>query len=445
LTRRSEPRQIVNAWCLYDWANSAFATTILAAVLPVYFRKVSAVGLAGAGDNFATSVWGYTSAASMLLVAVLSLLLGPLADAGSSKKRFLAAFAAVGAVFSALLAVTGFGDWLETAAFFVLAEIGFAVGEVFYDAMLPHIAGPAEIDAVSSRGYAMGYVGGGILLAVNILMIRLLPQATPPGGGEAVPLLGMRLSFLSVGIWWGAFSIPLFRRVPETGGERRAPAGRNPFSVSVRRLRATFSGIRAYRPLFLFILAFWFYNDGIGTIIKMATAYGDEIGIGILDLVGALLLTQFIGIPCSLAFGRLAGRIGAKRAILLGLAAYTAITFGGFFMTRAVHFWILAAAVGVVQGGTQALSRSLFGSMVPRERSAEFFGFYNISGKFAGILGPAVFALVGQIGGSSRTGILSLAAFFVVGAILLVKVDVEEGRRTAQTVSSAGGGNGSAG
>jgi UMF1 family MFS transporter len=426
----AESKKIINAWCLYDWANSAFATTVMAAVLPIYFRNVSAAGLAGQGTHLATSAWGYTTALAMLLVAVLSLLLGPIADYGSSKKRFLAVFAAVGIVFSSLLAVTGFGDWVQVAVFFTLAEIGFAVGEVFYDAMLPHIAGPGRIDAVSMRGYALGYLGGGLLLALNILMIWILPKTVPPAGGDPVPLAGMRLSFLSVGLWWGVFSIPLFRRVPEIGGENRVLRGRNPVRVSLERLRSTFSQIRAYRPLFLFILAFWCYNDGIGTIIKMATAYGDEIGIGVLDLIGALLLTQFVGIPCSLAFGRLAARIGAKRSILIGLAVYIGITVGGYFMTRAAHFWILAGMVGVVQGGTQGLSRSLFGSMVPKERSAEFFGFYNISGKFAGILGPVVFGLAGQIGGTSRVGILSLVVFFAVGAALLMRVDVEEGRRT---------------
>lgn len=426
-----DSRKIINAWCLYDWANSAFATTVMAAVLPVYFRNVSASGLEGHGTHLATSVWGYTTSFAMLLVAVLSLLLGPVADYGSSKKRFLAVFAAVGIAFSSLLAATGFGDWIQVAVFFTLAEIGFAVGEVFYDAMLPHIVGPGRIDAVSMRGYALGYLGGGLLLGLNILMIWFLPKTVPPGGGEAVPLTGMRLSFLTVGLWWGLFSIPLFRRVPEIGGENRRLRGLNPVRLSIGRLRSTFSRIRAYRPLFLFILAFWFYNDGIGTIIKMATAYGDEIGIGTLDLIGALLLTQFVGIPCSLAFGRLAARIGAKRSILIGLAAYIGITIGGVFMTRAAHFWILAGMVGVVQGGTQGLSRSLFGSMVPKDRSAEFFGFYNISGKFAGILGPAVFGLAGQIGGTSRAGILSLVAFFAIGAVLLTRVDVEGGRRAA--------------
>jgi MFS transporter, UMF1 family len=424
--------KIIRAWCMYDWADSAFATTILAAVLPVFFRRVSAVSLAGMQSHLSTSIWGYTSALAMLASAGLSLVFGPVADYGSAKKRLLAVFAGIGIVFSSLLALTGAGDWLWVAFFFLLAEIGFSVGEVFYDAMLPHIAPAGTIDAVSARGYAMGYVGGGILLAINIAMIAFLPKTVLSQGGDPVPLIGMQLSFVSVGVWWGVFSIPLFRTVPEMGGENRSLRGENLVGLAFRRLSSTFSRIRQYRQLFLFILAFWFYNDGVGTIIKMATAYGDELGIGVMDLVGALLLTQCIGIPCSIAFGRLAGRIGAKRSILIGLAAYAVISIGGFLMTRALHFWILAAMVGVVQGGTQALSRSLFAAMVPRARTAEFFGFYNISGKFAGILGPAVFAFVGQLGGTSRLGILSLLVFFGIGGALLWRVDVEAGRRAAE-------------
>jgi len=421
-------QKTVNAWCMYDWANSAFATTIIAALLPIFFRRVSTALLPPDQHHIATSIWGYISALSMLLVAFLALILGPVADYGSAKKRFLAVFAGIGVLFTSLLALTGVGDWLWTAAFFILAEIGFAVGEVFYDAMLPAIAGPDEIDAVSARGYALGYLGGGILLGLNIVMIWFLPKTLIHPGAEPVPLLGMQLSFLSVGVWWGAFSVPIFRRVPETGGENRRLLGENFTAIAFRRLRVTFSQIRRHRQLFLFILAFWFYNDGIGTIIKMAAAYGDEIGIGVMDLIGALMLTQIVGIPFSIGFGKLAGRIGAKRCILIGIGAYVLISIGGFFMVRAVHFWILAGMVGLVQGGTQALSRSLFGAMVPRSKSAEFFGFYNISGKFAGILGPAVFGLVGQLGKTSRLGILSLVIFFVVGGILLYRVDVEEGK-----------------
>ncbi len=414
---------------MYDWANSAFATTVMAAVLPIFFRNVAAVTLPTSQHQLATSIWGYTTAIAMFFVAILSLLLGPISDYSASKKKFLAIFAGIGITATSFLAFSGVGDWIWVAVLFILGNIGFAGSEVFYDSLLPHIARPEEIDRVSTKGYAFGYIGGGILLAVNVGMIWVLPKITILPGGESVSLLGMRLSFLSVGLWWAFFSIPLFRNVPEPlGGKTTPTVGENPFMVAGKRLYTTFRDIQRYKQLFIFIIAFWFYNDGIGTIIKMATAYGDEIGIGTIDLIGALLLTQIVGVPFSLWFGRLAESISVKKAIFVGLGVYVMISVGGYFMTKAVHFWILAFMVGLVQGGTQGLSRSLYASMVPKKKSAEFFSFYNISGKFAGILGPAVFGLVGQIAGSSRLGILSLIFFFVVGGFLLFKVNVEEGK-----------------
>ena len=412
---------------MYDWANSAFATTVMAAVLPIFFRNVSAVTLSDTQHHLATSVWGYTTAAAMMVVAALSLILGPVADYGSSKKRFLAVFVGIGAISTCLLTLTGKGDWIWVSVLFILGNIGFAGGEVFYDSMLPHIARPGEIHRISTKAYSLGYVGGGLLLAFNIGMIWILPKITVAPGSTAVPVIGMQLSFLSVGVWWMVFSLPIFRRVPEPGGVRIGLGGENPLMVAGRRLSVTFRELRRYKQLFLFLIAFWFYNDGIGTIIKMAAIYGNEIGIGTMDLVGALLMTQVLGIPFTIGFGKLAGRIGAKLSILIGLIVYVMISAGGYFMTRAIHFWILALFVGMVQGGTQALSRSLFGRMVPKMKSAEFFAFYNISGKFAGVMGPAIFGLVGQLAKTSRLGVLSLILFFLVGGILLLKVDVEKG------------------
>ncbi len=401
--------------------------------MPIFFRNVAAVTLPETQHHLATSLWGYTTAIAMAIVAVLSLILGPVSDYASSKKRLLAVFVGVGVLSTSMLTFTGPGDWVWVAVLFILGSIGAEGGEVFYNAMLPHIAHPGEIDRVSSRGYALGYVGGGILLAVNLVMIGLLPKTVTTPGADAVPVLGMRLSFLSVAVWWVVFSIPLFRRVPEPRGVRVGLAGENPLLVAGRRLSRTFREMRRYRQLFLFIIAFWFYNDGIGTVMKMAVAYGDEIGIGTLDLVGAILLTQAVGVPFTILFGRLAGRIGAKKGILSGLGIYMLIAIGGYFMTRAIHFWALACLVGVAQGGSQALSRSLYASMVPKKKSAEFFSFYNISGKFAGVMGPAVFALVGQLAGTSRLGVLSLIFFLVVGGVLLSFVDIEEGRKAAKS------------
>ena len=416
---------MIHAWCMYDWAISGFHTTVMAAILPIFFRNVAAATLPSTQHHLATSIWGYTAAIAMLFVAVLSLLLGPLADHAHTKKRFLAFFSGIGVLFTACLALTGTGDWLWVSLFFIAANIGSAGSEVFYDALLPHISPPGEIDRISARGYTMGYLGGGILLAVNIGMMMMLPRTPIASVGEGVPLLGMKLSFLSVALWWGLFSFPLFRRVPEPVGIRTGLSDINPMTVSIRRLSSTFRELRAYRQLFLFILAYWFYSDGIGTIMKMATAFGDEIGIGIPDLVGALMLTQVVGVPMTFAFGRLSDRIGAKKCILIGLGVYTLVCIGAFFMVTALHFWMLALFVGIVQGGTQALSRSLYGSMIPKEKSAEFFSFYAISGKFAGIMGPALFGFASQLSGTSRLGILSLILFFGIGGLLLCKIDAQ--------------------
>jgi UMF1 family MFS transporter len=387
----------------------------MAAVLPIFFRKIAW----GQTGNLPTAIWGYTTTLAMLLSAGLALVFGPIADSRGRKKRYLLIFTILGALASSLTGLAGFGDWIWVVVFFILADIGFSTGEVFYDSLLPHLAPAGEIDRISSRGYALGYLGGGLLLVLNAAMIALLPKTLSPSG-EYLPVWGMRLSLMSVGIWWALFSIPIFKRVPEPPFEAQ-PQG-SKLLTALGRLARTFGEIKRYRNTFLFILAFWLYNDGIGTIIIMATAYGDEIGIGTLHMLGALLLTQFIGIPCSIAFGRLAGRIGAKRGILIGLAVYLGIAVGGFFISRAWHFWVLAACVGLVQGGTQALSRSFFATMIPKSRSAEFFSFYTISGKFAGILGPTVFALTSQLAGSSRFGILSLVLFFLAGGAILIRV-----------------------
>jgi len=417
-------KKIINAWCLYDWGNSAFSTTVEAAVLPVYFASVVAADLPG---NTATVYWGYAAAFALLVSALLAPILGSIADYTGSKKRLLAWFAGVGIIATAVLFLVDRGDWQLALGCIIVGSIGFAGAAIFYDSLLPHIAGPDEIDYVSSKGYALGYLGGGLLLAVNIAMIQLLPGT-----------LGARLSFLSVALWWGAFTVPLLRRVPEPAANTAGiGVGVNPVKAGFTRLGQTFRHLRRYRQLFLFLVAFWLYNDGIGTIIKMATIYGAEIGIGQLDLIGALLMTQFVGIPFSLLFGKFGSRIGTKRAIMLGLAWYTLISIAGYFMTVAWHFWALAFAVGMVQGGTQALSRSLFGRMAPKARSAEFFGFYDVSSKFAGIAGPAIFALVGQLTGSSRLSIVSLIIFFIGGILLLTRVREDEGIRVADEENRA--------
>jgi len=421
--------KIINAWCMYDWANSAFATTVMAAVLPTFYSAVAGAGLPG---NTATVYWGYTASISLLINAVMGPILGAVADYLGAKKRFLALFAVFGIFFTTLLVLVGTGQWLLASVLYTLSYISFGGANVFYDSLLPHIAKPKDIDYVSSKGYALGYLGGGILLAINIVMILFWDKIGLPSQAMA-----SRLSFVSVGIWWAVFSIPILRTVPEPPVPEIEGPRLNPFQVAFQRLSNTFRDVRQYSELTKFIVAFWLYNDGIGTIMKMATIYGAEIGIGQTDLIAALLLTQFIGIPFSLLFGKLPKFLGRKRSIYLALGVYTLISVGGYFMNTAWHFWLLAAMVGLVQGGSQALSRSLFGVMVPKARSAEFFGFYDVSSKFAGIVGPALFALVGQLTGTSRLSIVSLVIFFVVGGLALTRVNEEEGIRVARAANAA--------
>ncbi len=422
-------RRQVNSWSLYDWANSAFATTIMATVFPIFYSSVAGKNLPG---NLATVYYGYTAAIAMLLIAVAAPVIGAISDYTGMKKRFLAGFAILGMFFTAMLYFVGQGDWQKASIFFILGNIGFSAANIFYDGFLPHVATKGDIDQVSTKGYALGYLGGGLLLAVNLAMIM-----KPALFGLPNAEMASRWSFVTVAIWWGVFSIPLFRYVREPKVARARGENPNPVRAGFDRLRKTMREVRQYRQLVIFILAFWIYNDGIGTIIKMATIYGKEIGIGTTDLIGAILAVQFIGIPCAFLFGRLARIIGAKRSVLFGLAVYALISVGGYFMQTALHFWILAVMVAVVQGGTQALSRSIYGNMVPKTKSAEFFGFYNVSSKFAGIVGPAVFAIVGQLMGSSRLSIVVLVVFFVAGGTLLSIVNVDEGVAVARTEDAA--------
>jgi MFS transporter, UMF1 family len=431
-------RPELRAWAMYDWAASAVQTTIMVAVFPIYFVKVAGAGLVEGG---ATQRLATVNTIALVIIALLSPILGAVSDFRASKKRFIAGFQAIGvaAIVGMFLIHTGdigLASWL-----FILALIGVTGSFVFYEALLPHLAKPNEIDRISTAGYAMGYIGGGILLALNLAWIQKpawfgLPSH--PGMTESEATLPARLAFVSVALWWVVFSLPLFRRVPEPPA-RLEPAerrGENPVRVAFERLGETFRELRGYRQAFLMLAAFLIYNDGIQTIIKMATAYGTELGIGQSALIAAILLVQFVGIPCSFLFGTLAGRIGAKQSLFLGLLVYTVISILGYFMKTATHFFILAGLVGLVQGGTQALSRSLFASMIPQHKSGEFFGFWSVFEKFAGIFGPLIFAGTIAATGSSRNAILSVIAFFAVGAAILAFVDLEEGKREAQAADA---------
>ena len=643
---QQEYNRRIRAWTLYDWANSAFATTILAAVLPIYYSQVAGASLSS--PAIATAYWSRGLSIAILIVAVISPVLGTISDIMRGKKRFMAVFAGLGILSTGLLVLVGTGDWMLASILFILGRIGFSGANVFYDALLPHVARAEDQDRVSTRGFAMGYLGGGILLAINVVMIQAFPGT-----------LGSRLSFLSVAIWWGVFSIPIFLRVPEPpAATEELSRGENVVSASIKRLWETLKDIRQYRELFKYLLAFILYVDGIGTIIGVAAIYGAELGFDTVSLILALLLVQFVGIPFSLIFGRLpsstdkrrpfylafiifnmialplvgiggayllsgdtigslpppyestaasvgqgtylaedsnitytgawessevpaetlggaeaavyvstsesgarydlpfvgqnvtilfsigpdygiwavhldgqpllddsgepvlidgynstlryeetqtieietpgeyvlslvntgemnpegqgtvmsfaevevlppvrqsnlvmilglilvvelvilllawllgkplftglAERMNTKNSILLSLLVYSLIAIWGFFLDSVIEFWFLAMMVAVVQGGSQALSRSLFASMSPASKSGEFFGMFGVMEKFSPILGPLVFAFAATTFGSSRPAILTLIAFFVIGGYLLTRVNVEEGRRVAQ-------------
>ena len=420
-------RRATRSWCFYDWANSAFATTVMAALFPPFFRELAIA--AGRGEAEATALWGYVTAGALLLIALTAPVLGAMADAAGSRKRFLGFLAGVGILATGLFATLGSDGWRTAALLYVAANFGFAGSIIFYESLLPGLAQGRDMDRLSAQAYGLGYAGGGLLLVLNLLWVMHPEWFNMPDTGFAV-----RASFVSVAVWWGLFSLPLFKYVPEPpvtplgGSADSRPA----LTRGFRRLASTLREISRYRQLLIFLAAYWIYNDGIGTIVKMATAYGSEIGIGMTDLIGALVLTQAVGIPFAVLFGRLARRIGPKRSILLALLVYLIISIFGFFLNSSSQFYVLAGLVGTVQGGAQALSRSLFASMVPRHRTSEFFGFYSSSGKLAGVAGPLVFGLVSQGTGTSRLGILSLIFFFAVGGWLLTRVDVAAGQAAAR-------------
>jgi MFS transporter, UMF1 family len=637
-----EYRRRIRAWTLYDWANSAFATTILAAVLPVYYSQVAGSTLAS--PAIATALWTTTLSVSLVIVAILAPILGTVSDVMRGKKRFLSIFVGLGVVGTGLLVLVGSGDWLLASIFFLVGRVGFAAANVFYDALLPHVAREEDRDRVSTAGYATGYLGGGLLLAINIVMIFVI-------GDE----WGARLSFLSVAVWWAVFSIPILRIVPEPPSAAVRDPSVSVVRASFARLRGTLANLRRYKELFKYLIAFLVYNDGIGTIIGVAVIYGAELGFGSIELVAAILLVQFVGIPFALVFGRIPSRderrravflafvvynivalplvgmvggavldddvIGAakpetvdtasalgegeygidartvalvgdwtvrsadelgagagssyafaaapgarfdfafngqlvevtyargpdrgdwavlidgdpvieddeplviegynsverfgetvavdagsvdehvlsivatadrdedatgtvvavgevevlptprtsnlgtilglllviefvglgfallagdrlfgraverfdtKRTIVLALVAYAIIAVWGFFLDAVIEFWFLAWMVAVVQGGSQALSRSLYAGMSPAAESGEFFGFFSVMEKFSAILGPLVFAGAVALFDSSRPAVLGLIVFFVAGIVLLQRVDVDEGRRVAR-------------
>jgi len=408
---------------MYDWANSAFATTVMAAFFPIFFKEYWANSN---NPSESTFYLGMANSIASIIIAVLAPFLGAIADRGTAKKKFLTFFAFLGIIMTGALWIVAQGLWQIAVLFYVVASIGFTGGNIFYDSLLLTVAPEKKVDYISSLGYALGYVGGGLLLLLNVGMY-LKPELF----GIPDEVTAIKLSFITVAAWWALFSIPILLFVKEPRIYRSVSFPRA-VRLGWRQFLDTFQDIKHLKVVGLFLLAYWFYIDGVDTIVKMAVDYGKSLNFGNNVLITALLLVQFVAFPAALIYSWFASKIGIKQAILVAILAYSIITFFGYFMTQEWHFYVLAIMIALFQGGIQALSRSFYSRIIPEKKSAEFFGFYNMLGKFAAVLGPAMMGTVTMITGTARIGILTLLILFAVGAILLFKVDREEGERMAR-------------
>ncbi len=413
------------AWAFYDWANSAFAASVMAAFFPVFFREYWNVDSDASQSTFRL---GIANSLSSLVVVLLAPILGAIADQGGKRRQFLFTFAFLGILMTGCLYMVERGDWMLAMLVYVLATVGFSASNTFYDSLLVDITTADNVDFVSALGYSLGYLGGGLLFAFNIYMVVSPETFNLPDSTTAV-----RYAFLSVALWWALFSIPTLLFVKEqprttyARGWRAVTAGYHQLAQTVRQ-------VRQLRPTLLFLVAYWLYIDGVDTIVRMAVDYGLALGFASNSLLMALGITQFVGFPSAIAFGKIGARFGARTGIYIGLGVYTAVTLWGYFMQDVWEFYVLAVAIGLVQGGVQALSRSFYSRIIPKNKAAEFFGFYNMLGKFAAVIGPALMGWVGVLTGTPRASILSLILLFAAGGFLLSRVDVDAAQRAAQAL-----------
>jgi UMF1 family MFS transporter len=412
---RSRP---VLAWAFYDWANSAFALAVLTAFVPV---MLAGTWNDGAPSTVTTFRLGLANGLASLIVVLLAPMLGAMTDQARQRKPWLALFTVLGIVTTMLLGGIGPGDWQFAMLFFVLASVGFFAANSLYDAMLIDVAEPETFDRVSAFGYGLGYLGGALLFTVSVILL-----ARPATFGLESQSAAIQVTFVLVGIWWGVFSLPLLLWVKERHTGPPPVAGA--FLAGLRQLRGTVRSLGADRNLLWFLAAYWLYIDGVYTIIKMAVDFGLSQGLSATDVTGAILLTNFIGFPAAIGFGALGQRLGARQAIYLALGVYIVATLLAVFLTTAVEFYALAATIGLVQGGVQSLSRSLYARLIPPEKSGEYFGFFNMLGKFSSILGPVLAGTAALVTGSQRVGILSILVLFISGLWLLTRVRVPAAR-----------------
>ena len=405
-------RQVV-AWALYDWGNSAFALSVLAVLVPLFLGLYWSAGDDGAAVT-ARLTWATASAS--LIVSVLAPVLGAIADSGGYRKRFLFILAVVGAVTTASLSLVGEGAWPLALFLFALASVGYYSANVFYDSLIIDVSEPQHYSLVSSLGFSLGYFGGASLLGLHVWMLK-----SPPEFGFNDSIGVVKFAFVSVGAWWLIFLVPLMLVVREgkastagTGGTVRA---------AYHALAETFRQIRQYRNVFVFLIAYWLYIGGLFAVIFMAVNYGQRLGFSETDLVLALLITNFVGFPATLAYGFLGHYIGPKKAIYLGLAVYIGVAVYASLLEDVSQFYAMAITIGLVQGGVQGMSRSLYASLIPAEQAGEFFGFYNMLTKFAHVLGPVLIGIVGFFFVNPRFILLAILPLFVLGAIALMRVN----------------------
>lgn len=413
----------VFSWALYDWANSAYATIVLTVFFPLVFSNY---WFTGTGSENSTTPLGIANAVASLVIVVLALVLGAIADKGGVKKLFLFMFLSIGVVFVSALYFVSQGEWLLALCIYVLAGIGFSGANIFYDALIVDISKADNFDSVSAFGYALGYLGGGLALVVAIVL-----STFPTAFGFDSTSQAMLASFVMVGLWWAGFSIPLFRQVAETRADRVIGFSRVVKS-GLGQLMATFKEVRQLKVVLLFLLAYWFYIDGVATMIRMSMNYGVRMGFDQMSLVQALLVTQFVGFPAAIIYGKLGEKFGTKLGLYFAIVVYMLVTGYAYFMDEVAEFYTLAIVVGLVQGGIQSLSRSFYARIIPKSKSAEFFGFFNMMGKFAAVLGPLLMALVSSVSGDPRLSILVIIVLFAIGGTLLFFVDEKEGQRIAR-------------
>ncbi len=422
IVKKLKLTQAEKSWVLYDVANSAFILIIVTTIMPIFFKDIASKGIA---DAISTANWGFANAFASLVLAIMAPLIGTIADFQGMKKRFFIFFLLMGVIFTLFLTTITQGRWLFCLTIFVFARIGYSGANLFYDAFLVDVTEKKHMDWISSCGYAWGYIGGAIPF---IVVIGLVIYGMSAGGSSAIPVFSAKAAFVIVAVWWATLSVPMLKNVHQVYYIPKAP---NPLKESILRLYTTFKEIRKYKNAFLFLLAYFFYIDGVNTIITMATAYGRDIGLGISMLIVVILMIQIVAFPFALIYGKLAKRFSTRPLLFVGITVYVFITLISFFLPsmpshgiKVALFWILAFFVATSQGGIQALSRSYFGKLIPPERSAEFFGFYNIFGKFATITGPFLMGVITRLSGHSKYGILSILVLFILGGWVLKKVDL---------------------